>query len=86
MSALCQKRTRAVQQKSLLDHFVSACEQCRRYIDAERTGCGQIDDQLKLGRLYNREVARLGSLKDFAGVEADLTAAGCAFPVFGPSA
>jgi hypothetical protein len=33
-------------------------------------GGWQVDDQLKLGRLHYREVGRLGTLEDFAGVDA----------------
>jgi hypothetical protein len=54
------------------DDFVGACEQRRWQIDAERPGGLQIDDKLKLGRLRDRQIGRLGALENFAGVNADL--------------
>src|SRR5262249_38998368 len=44
-----------------------------RNLNAKRAGGGQIDDQLKLARLHYRQVGRLSTLEDFAGVDADLT-------------
>jgi hypothetical protein len=32
----------------------------------------QIDDELELGRLHDRQIGRLGALENFAGVNADL--------------
>src|SRR4029450_1332657 len=56
-----------------LDHLVGAGEQRGRNFNAKRARGGQIDDQLKLARLHYRQVGRLSTLEDFAGVDADLT-------------
>src|SRR5262249_24019478 len=55
------------------DHLVGTGEQRGRNFNAKRAGGGQIDDQLKLARLHYRQVGRLSTLEDFAGVDADLT-------------
>src|SRR5215467_14930408 len=41
------------------DHLVSAGEQRRRQLDAERLRGGQIDNELELGRLLDRKVGGL---------------------------
>jgi hypothetical protein len=41
--------------------------------EAERVGGLQVDDQFELGRLHDRQVGRLGAIKNFAGIGADLT-------------
>jgi len=40
--------------------------------EAERFGGIEIDDQLKSGRLLNRQVGRLGAVEDLSGINADL--------------
>ena len=40
----------------LFDHLVSAAEQHRRHLDAERPRGPEIDNQIKLGRLLDRDV------------------------------
>src|SRR6516162_11128741 len=54
-----------VQQKSVLfDNLVGACEQRGRYIESERVGSRQIDDEIELGRLLDRDFAGLRSPKN----------------------
>ena len=70
MSALCQKRTHAVQQTNIaiLDHLVGEGEQRLRHCQTERLGGFEIDRQLVFGwRLY-RQVGRLLTFKDPIGI------------------
>jgi hypothetical protein len=65
MSALCQKQTFCAAAKSLLfDRFVSLSEQLGRYGEPEGLSSLEIDDQLKLGRLLDRKIGRLGTFQD----------------------
>src|SRR5215813_1833213 len=64
MSALCQKRTHALQQESLFDHVVGALPQEQRHVEAERLGGFQIDHQLELVRSLDGELARFCALED----------------------
>ena len=61
----------------LLDHVIGECEQCGWHFDAERHRRLQVDNELKLGRLHDRQVGRLGALEDTAGINADLTKRVC---------
>src|SRR5262245_20650708 len=60
-----------------LDHLVGAGEQRGRDFKADRAGGWQVNDQFKLGRPHYREVGRLGTLEDFAGVDTGLTVPFC---------
>ena len=55
------------------DHLVGGREQRRRHGEAEHPGGLEVDDQLELGRLHDRQVRRLRALEDAAGIDADLT-------------
>jgi hypothetical protein len=56
----------------LLDHLVSNGEQRRRHLDAKRPRGLLVDNELKLGRPYYRQVSRLLALKNAADIVADL--------------
>jgi hypothetical protein len=58
---------------SLVDHLIGDCEQHWRHVDAERPRRTQVDDELELGRLHDRQVGGLGALEDAAGIDASLT-------------
>jgi hypothetical protein len=50
MSAKGQKRTQAAQQKgSLFDQLVGECKQIHRYIEVERFGSCEVNDEVELG-------------------------------------
>ena len=55
----------------LFDHLVGAGEQRWGHFEAERLGSLQIDHQLEIGRLLDRQVGRLGALEDPSGIDAD---------------
>jgi hypothetical protein len=46
-------------QHLLFDHFVGADEQRRGHVDAEQLGHLQVDDELELGGLLDRQVGRI---------------------------
>jgi hypothetical protein len=57
---------------TLFDHLVGAGEQRDRDGDAKRLGFLEVDDQLDLGELLDRQIGRLLALKNAAGVDAGL--------------
>jgi hypothetical protein len=58
--------------RRLFDHLVGNGEQCRRDGEADRSRAVEVDHQLELGRLHNRQVRRLRALEDTRGIESDL--------------
>ena len=69
MSALCQKRTRALQQIApLFDQLVGARQQRLRDGDAERLCRLEIDHQFKFGRRLDRKIGGLLTLEDAINV------------------
>jgi hypothetical protein len=55
-----EKPTYAAQHNaSLVDHFVGADQEGLRDRQPERLGGGQIDDEVELARLLNRDIGRL---------------------------
>src|SRR5262245_55087826 len=61
-----------------LDHLVGAPGQRERHGEAERPGSFQIDDQLDLGGLLDRQITGLFALENSADINADQTVV---FPV-----
>src|SRR5258706_10903170 len=55
------------------DHLVGDGEYARRNGDAVRLCCLEVDNQLELGWLYNRQIRGLGATENPPGVEAKLT-------------
>src|SRR5262245_66344669 len=71
MSALCQKRTNASQQKASLENLVGTAGQRQRNGDAERTGGLQVDEHLDFGGLLHRQIGRLAAFKNSPGIDSD---------------
>jgi hypothetical protein len=72
MSALCQFQTHAPQQiTSLFDHLVGDRKYARPN-EAERLGSLEVDHELELGRLQDRQVAGLGTLENAVRINASL--------------
>ena len=59
--------------KQLLDYFVSEQLQRVGYLNAERSGRLQVDDEFEFGGLHDGKVGGLRALEDLTGLEADLT-------------
>src|SRR5262245_66035288 len=79
MSALGQKRTHAPQQTaSLFDHLVGEREELVRHVQAERPRGLEVDDQLELGRQYDRKVSWLVPPENTTGIDAGLMIGICA--------
>jgi hypothetical protein len=52
----------------LFDYFVGAGKHCRGYFESERLGSGQVDDEIELGWLLDRQVARLRSMQNLVDI------------------
>src|SRR5260370_7953170 len=55
-----------------LNHLVGGYEQLIGHAEAEHPGGPGVDDQLELVRLHDRQVRRLCTLEDAAGIDAHL--------------
>ena len=58
----------AAKQHPLFDHLVGVCHERRRKFEAERLGGREIYDEIKLGRLLNRDVARFGTAQNLVDI------------------
>src|SRR6478752_6349337 len=56
----------------LFNHLVGKREKRRRYFESDNFCCSHIDNQLKLGRLHDRQIGWLGTFKDFSRVDSSL--------------
>src|SRR5262245_55195266 len=61
---LMHRSKRHSQSERLFDHLVGAGDERRRYVETDRFGGGEVDDELKLGGLLDRQVAWLFTLED----------------------
>ena len=69
MSALCQKRTRALQHKTwLFDHLVGGGDQCWWDRQSERLSSFAVNDQLKSCRRLHWKIGRFFSFEDTVDV------------------
>ena len=62
----------SVRKLGLLDHHVRCGEQRRGYGEVKHPSGLVIDDQLKHGRLHDRQVCGSRALEDTTGIDADL--------------
>src|SRR5262245_37875637 len=72
MSALCQKRTYALQQKSLFDQLVCPSDQRLRHVEAECPCRLAVNCEFKRGRLQDRQLRRFGALENPPSIDAGL--------------
>jgi hypothetical protein len=56
-----------------LDHFVGGGQQRFRDDEAKRLGCVEVDYELVIGRQHHRQIGRLRTLDDSAGILTNLT-------------
>src|ERR1700730_17946121 len=54
--------------RNSFDYLVSAQQERFRYLEAERLGGREIDDEIELGRLLDRDVARLRPAENFVDI------------------
>ena len=60
----CSQELAALVEHALLDDLIRPCLQRRRDREAEGLGGIEVDDQVKLGRLLDREIARICTSED----------------------
>ena len=70
---MCHSRLYAPQQTSrpviqLFDHLVGAGEQRRRHFQANRLRHDQVNDEVELGRLLDRDVGSLGPAQNLVDI------------------
>src|SRR5437588_10830676 len=56
---------------TLFDHLIGAAKHGKRNRDAQCLGCPQIDNQLDLGGLLNRQIGGLVALEDASSIVAN---------------
>src|SRR5438045_421574 len=66
---LHERRQRHVRFASLFEHLVGAAEQREWDGEAERPGCFEIDDKLKLCWKLDRKIGRLGTLENLSRID-----------------
>ena len=59
------------------DHLVGKCRQHRRYLEAKCPRGFEVKDEFELDRLVDRQIARLVTFEDSAGINADLAISIC---------
>src|ERR1700756_2197380 len=57
----------------LFDHLVGSGKKSARHRDADCFGGLEVDHQVEFGGLHDRQIARLGSLQNSAGIKTKLT-------------
>jgi hypothetical protein len=55
---------------SLFDHLIGAGEERRRNVEPQNSRGGQVDEEVELGRLNNRQVSRLLTAEDAPHIDA----------------
>src|SRR5947207_13131160 len=71
---MCHNRTYTLQTNlQLFDHLIGAGEERRGNVDADRLGGFQIDHEIELGCLLDRQLAGLIVSEDAADIDAGLT-------------
>ena len=68
----CPLSAKSRHRSSLFDHLVGAGEQRWRHGEAEHLGGLEVDDQLELDRLHDRQVSGLLTFEDAADIEPTL--------------
>ena len=65
-------RSATSRHRGSFDHIVGAGEQRRRHVEAERLGGLQVEHELELGQLHDRQVSGLIACENAAGIDAHL--------------